>query len=73
MHTVLSLTAAESEGQDADVILRYLAQGISWSPSYVVEMIDDETARLACKAAIVNDLMNLDDVAVIPAQAGIHE
>ncbi len=62
--TALSFSATESEGLDAAVMMRYLAHGISWSPSYAVEMIDDETARLACKAVIVNDLMDLDDVDV---------
>jgi hypothetical protein len=62
--TALSFTAEEADGEGDGVVLRYLAQGIAWSPSYAVEMIDDETARLACKAVIVNDLMDLNGVDV---------
>ncbi len=62
--TALGFTAKQAEGEGHDVVVGYLAQGIAWSPSYVVEMIDDETARLACKAVIVNDLMDLDGVDV---------
>lgn len=60
----LGFNAELAEGEGDEVVLRYLAQGIAWSPSYVVEMIDDQTARLACKAVIVNDLMDLDGVDV---------
>lgn len=65
--TAIAFTAEASDDKDAgntsgDVVMRYLAQGISWSPSYVVQMIDDDTAHLACKAVIVNDLMDLSDV-----------
>ncbi len=64
METALSFSAKQADGKGRNVVMRYLAQGIAWSPSYVVEMIDDETAKLACKAVIVNDLMDLDGVDV---------
>ncbi len=62
--SAISFAAEVAESEGDGVVLRYLAQGIAWSPSYVVEMINDETARLACKAVIVNDLMDLDGVDV---------
>jgi hypothetical protein len=62
--SAIRFNADAGEGEGNGVVLRYLAQGIAWSPSYVVEMIDDEKARLACKAVIVNDLMDLEGVDV---------
>ena len=61
---VLRFDVEEAGGDDGQVELNYLAQGIAWSPSYVVELLDDESVRVACKAVIVNDLMDLDDVDV---------
>lgn len=62
--TALRFNADEAEGDGTGVTLRYLAQGIAWSPSYVVEMVDEEKARISGKAVIVNDLMDLDGVDV---------
>ncbi len=50
-----------SGGEGGAVEMNYLAEGISWSPSYIVELTNEGTARLACKAVIVNDLMDLSD------------
>ncbi len=41
-----------------------LARGIAWAPSYIVELLDGERARLIVRAEIVNDLEDLDRVAV---------
>ena len=62
--TALRFEAGKPEGDGNAVHLKYLAQGIAWSPSYAVEMVDDETARIVGKAVIVNDLMDLDAVDV---------
>lgn len=64
VETAIAFDAAQGEGEGNSMTLRYLAQGIAWSPSYVVEMIDEHSARIACKAVIVNDLMDLDGVDV---------
>ncbi len=61
---VLRFDAAEADGEGDQLELNYLAQGIAWSPSYVVELLDDESVRVACKAVIVNDLMDLKSVDV---------
>jgi len=62
--TALAFTAETAEGEGDDVVMRYLAHGISWSPSYAIEMTDEHTARLSAKAIIINDLMDLDAVNV---------
>lgn len=51
-------------GQDASLQVEYMASGIAWSPSYRVDLIDEETAQLTAKAVIVNDLTDLHDVSI---------
>ncbi len=55
---------AESREEAANVSMTYLAKGIAWSPSYVVDISDEDKARLVAKAVIVNDLIPLKDVSV---------
>lgn len=55
---------AESREEATNVSMTYLAKGIAWSPSYVVDISDEDTARLVAKAVIVNDLIPLKDVSV---------
>jgi len=61
---VLRFDAVGAGDDGGQVELNYLAQGIAWSPSYIVELLDDESVRVACKAVIVNDLMDFDNVDV---------
>ena len=39
-----------------------LAQGISWLPTYSLELGEDEQAALSCKATIINDLVDMEHV-----------
>src|SRR5262249_30056087 len=48
----------------AQLVLQYLARGISWVPSYVIDIGDPKTARLTARAEIVNDIDDLENVAV---------
>ncbi|MBN2329619.1 MAG: hypothetical protein JXR73_20930 [Candidatus Omnitrophica bacterium] len=48
------------EGQAADVSLTYLAKGIAWSPSYVLDISREDKAVITAKAVIVNDLQPLE-------------
>ncbi len=61
---VLKFDAAKADGDGTGLKMGYLAQGIAWSPSYVLELLEEGQARLTCKAVIVNDLMDLDNVDV---------
>lgn len=58
--TSVRFTAADGRGRDRSVALSYLAQGIAWSPSYVVEIDAEDRARLSAKAVVVNDLIDLN-------------
>jgi hypothetical protein len=40
----------------------YLARGITWSPSYMIDLSDAKTARFSAKALIVNEAADLDRV-----------
>jgi hypothetical protein len=53
-----------NDAQDPAVRLSYLAFGLAWSPSYVVDITDPAKARLTAKAVVLNDLMPLENVTV---------
>jgi len=42
--------------------LSYLARGITWSPSYLIDLSDPKTARLTAAALVVNEVADLDGV-----------
>lgn len=48
----------------AAITASYLAKGITWAPSYVVDISDPSTARVTAKAEIMNEAENLDGVRV---------
>ncbi len=42
--------------------ISYLARGISWSPSYLIDLSDPKTAQLTAAAVVVNEVADLEDV-----------
>jgi hypothetical protein len=44
--------------------LSYLAKGITWTPSYIIDITDGNKATLSAKAMIVNELCDLNNVKV---------
>ncbi|NOY82401.1 MAG: DUF4139 domain-containing protein [Kiritimatiellaeota bacterium] len=40
----------------------YLARGITWSPSYLIDVSDPKTAKLSAKALVINEVANLQEV-----------
>ncbi|GAG10211.1 unnamed protein product, partial [marine sediment metagenome] len=42
----------------------YLAKGITWAPSYIVDITDDDKARVSAKAVVINEVCDLDDVTI---------
>lgn len=53
-----------SSAPPARVTLSYLQGGISWVPSYAVQLLDDTNAKITMKAVVVNDVEDLEDVDV---------
>ena len=49
---------------DRAVSINYLAKGLTWAPSYRVDLTGGDKARLSAKALIINDATDLDDVDV---------
>jgi len=54
----------EKPAPDQVLTATYLAKGITWAPSYMVDVSDSENARLSAKATIINEAADLDDVQV---------
>ena len=46
------------------LILSYLAKGITWAPSYMVDVTDGDKARISAKAAVINEACDLDGVTI---------
>jgi hypothetical protein len=44
------------------VWIDYLARGITWAPSYRIDLTNDKTARLTAKAVVINEVADLDNV-----------
>lgn len=42
----------------------YLAHGITWAPSYIVDIANDGKARVSAKAVVINEVCDLDDVTI---------
>ncbi len=61
---MLTFNASEGEGEGNHLKSSYLAWGLAWSPSYAIHLTGDNSAHLSCKAVIVNDLMDLENVDV---------
>jgi hypothetical protein len=53
-----------SPEKKANLSLSYLQKGISWIPSYLVNIEDPEKARITMKAVLINDVENLEDAEV---------
>ena len=56
---VLTVTIPEGEQARKPLRVRYLARGVSWAPSYLVELLNDRQLRLRQKAIIRNELVDL--------------
>jgi hypothetical protein len=48
----------------APVTIGYLQKGITWSPAYLVELLDDKKARITMQGLLANDVENLEGVDV---------
>ena len=53
-----------SPEKKANLSLSYLQKGISWIPSYLVNIEDPEKARITMKAVLINDVENLEGAEV---------
>lgn len=54
--------ASNSNKQSLD--LMYLAGGLSWTPLYLIELTNEQRARLTLRAEVVNDVENIEETDV---------
>ncbi len=60
----LLLTLGDTAKAETKVSLRYLTHGLSWAPSYRLDISDPKTLALEQHAVIRNELVNLDGAEV---------
>jgi len=51
-------------GEGGRLRIASLCWGLTWAPSYLIDLSDSKTATLNCKAEIVNDIEDLNNVTV---------
>jgi hypothetical protein len=61
---VLVLTVPGDAAKEVAVSITYLARGLSWAPSYRVDISDPKTLTVEQSAVVRNELADLDDTAV---------
>ena len=57
----LVLTVGGSDQAEAKVVIRYLARGITWAPSYKIDISDPMTLTLEQHAVVKNELADFAD------------
>jgi hypothetical protein len=58
----LEISGAPAQDVESELGLQYIAYGLSWSPSYHIDLSTEETATISAKAVVINDLLDLDGV-----------
>ncbi|MEX0776305.1 MAG: hypothetical protein WD042_11425 [Phycisphaeraceae bacterium] len=61
---VMLLSLAGAEKKPTSVTIRYLSKGISWAPSYTVNLNDDRTLWITQQAVVKNELSTFKDAEV---------
>lgn len=44
------------------LLVSYLGKGVTWAPSYVLDISREDEAQISAKAAVINEVCNLEDV-----------
>jgi hypothetical protein len=52
-------------GQSANLTMGYLQKGVGWTPSYLVSLQDDKTARITMQAVLTNDVEDIHGAEVV--------
>jgi hypothetical protein len=60
----VSLRLRTSPSGKGRLIVQYLAKGLAWAPSYAIDITDPNKARVTAKAEIIDEIEDMDDVAV---------
>lgn len=49
-----------AKGNKAPVTIGYMQKGISWSPAYMVDLLDDKNARITMQGLLMNDVEDIN-------------
>ncbi len=60
----LVLTLTDTKQAETRVIIRYLTRGLSWAPSYRIDISDPKTLTLEQNAIVRNELVDLADAEI---------
>ena len=60
----LLLTLGATEKAETKVVIRYLARGLTWAPSYKIDISDPKSLTLEQHAVVKNELADLTDAEV---------
>lgn len=52
------------KAKSAEITMAYLEKGVTWSPSYLVNIRDEKTADITLEAVLANDVEDLEDAEV---------
>jgi hypothetical protein len=52
----------ENAAKGQEIGISYLARGITWAPSYLIDLSDSTTARLSAKAVVINEVADLQGI-----------
>lgn len=52
----------EKAAKGQKIGISYLAKGITWSPSYLIDISDSKTAKLTAKAVVINEAADLQEI-----------
>ncbi len=62
--TALLLTVPKTDGKRIEIIMSYLAKGISWAPAYRVDISKPDTLTIEQSAVVKNELTDIEDAEV---------
>jgi len=51
-------------GDKTDLTMGYLEHGLGWTPSYMISLVDEKTARITMQAVVMDDAEDLDNADV---------
>ncbi|MBI1387982.1 MAG: hypothetical protein GC154_06000 [bacterium] len=57
---VIQFEVAKAPASKSKMVVQYLAKGLSWAPSYIIDISDENNAGMSAKAVLVNDLIPLN-------------
>ncbi|MBN1571321.1 MAG: DUF4139 domain-containing protein [Acidobacteria bacterium] len=61
---MLLLTVPETDRKQTDVFFSYLARGVSWAPSYRVDVSNPDTLSIEQNAVVKNELSDIEDAEI---------